>query len=153
MDIKDIKKVVDLMTQNDLSEFSLEDNGFKLALKRGAKEVIVSAVPAAMPMVAPVADMVAPVSVPVAPAAPAQEVVSGTEVKSPIVGTFYSKPAPDASDYVKVGDKVTADTVICIVEAMKVLNEIKAEVSGTIKKVLKENGEPVQYGEPMFIID
>ncbi len=152
MDIKDIKKVVDLMTQNDLTEFSLEDSGFKLALKRGAKEVFISGAPAAMPMVAPAVAPVAAAPVAAPAAEPVQE-VSGKEVKSPIVGTFYSKPSPDASDFVKVGDKVTADTVICIVEAMKVLNEIKAEVSGTVKKVLKSNGEPIQYGEPMFIID
>ena len=151
MDIKDIKKVVDLMTKNDLTEFSLDDNGFKLELKRGSKEVLVAAAPvAAAPVAAP-----APVHAPCAPtAAPAAaQVVEGEEIKSPIVGTFYSAASPESPVFVKEGDKVTPDTVVCIVEAMKVMNEIKAEMSGTIKKVLVENGTPVQFGEPLFIVE
>lgn len=149
MDIKDIKKVVDLMTKNDLTEFSLDDNGFKLELKRGSKEILVQA--------APVAAMPAPVA-PVAPAPAAAvpvaaPVVEGEEIKSPIVGTFYSAASPESPIFVKEGDKVTPDTVVCIVEAMKVMNEIKAEMSGTIKKVLVENGSPVQFGEPLFLVE
>lgn len=152
MDIKDIKKVVDLMTKNDLTEFSLDDNGFKLELKRGSKEVIVQAAPAIA--AAPVAAApVAAAAVPVAAAPAAEPVVEGEEIKSPIVGTFYSAPSPESPDFVKVGDKVTPDTVVCIVEAMKVMNEIKAEMSGTVKKVLVENGTPVQFGEPLFIVE
>lgn len=149
MDIKDIKKVVDLMTKNDLTEFSLDDNGFKLELKRGSKEILVQAAPvAAMP--APVAP-VAPA--PAAAAPVAAPVVEGEEIKSPIVGTFYSAASPESPIFVKEGDKVTPDTVVCIVEAMKVMNEIKAEMSGTIKKVLVENGSPVQFGEPLFLVE
>ncbi|MFC1467796.1 acetyl-CoA carboxylase biotin carboxyl carrier protein [Verrucomicrobiota bacterium] len=154
MDIKDIKKVVDLMTKNDLTEFALDDNGFKLELKRGSTEVtqVVHAAPAA---VAPVA--AAPVHVPCAPSTSvipeAASAVEGEEIKSPIVGTFYSAASPESPVFVKEGDKVTPDTVVCIVEAMKVMNEIKAEMSGTIKKVLVENGTPVQFGEPLFIVE
>ena len=156
MDIKDIKKVVDLMTKNDLTEFSLDDNGVKLEMKRGSTEVtqVVHAAPA-MAHHAPVAAAPAhSACVPPSSVVPAAvEVVEGEEVKSPIVGTFYAAASPDTPDFVKVGDTVTADTVVCIVEAMKVMNEIKAEVSGTIKKVLVENGTPVQYGEPLFVVE
>ena len=141
---------------NDLTEFSLEDNGFKLELKRGSKEVIVAAAPAAQMMAAPMAAAPVAVAAAAAPAAaaPAAEAeVEGAKIKSPIVGTFYSSPSPESPVFVKVGDKVTSDTVVCIVEAMKVMNEIKAEMSGTIKKVLVENGTPVQYGQPLFIVE
>lgn len=152
MDIKDIKKVVDLMTKNDLTEFSLDDNGFKLELKRGSSEVtqVVHAAPAA---VAPVAAMPAPVHAATAPAPVAEVAVEGEEIKSPIVGTFYSAASPESPVFVKEGDKVTPETVVCIVEAMKVMNEIKADISGTIKKVLVENGTAVQFGEPLFIVE
>jgi acetyl-CoA carboxylase biotin carboxyl carrier protein len=143
MDIKDIKRVVDLMTKNDLTEFSVEDNGFKLELKRGSTGMMTQYVQAAPMAVAPVA----------AAAAPVAEVVAGKEIKSPIVGTFYGSPSPESPAFIKVGDVVSEDTVVCIVEAMKVMNEIKAEMKGIVKKVLLEDGSPVQYGEPLFILE
>lgn len=153
MEIKDIRRIVELMKNNDLSEFSMKDKDFALELKRGGQEVVYAAAPVAA---APVA------AAPVAAAAPA---VAGAEapavdendglveVPSPIVGTFYCKPAPDADVFVKVGDEVSEDTVVCIVEAMKVMNEIKAEVKGVIKKVLVDDASPVQYGQPLFLVE
>lgn len=149
MDIKDIKRIVDLMTKNDLTEFALDDNGFKLELKRGSTEVAPQYVQAAPMAAAPAA---APVAA-VATAAPVANEVEGEEIKSPIVGTFYGAPTPESPAFVKVGDVVTEDTVVCIVEAMKVMNEIKAEMKGTVKKILLDDGTPVQFGEPLFILE
>ena len=152
MDIKDIKRVVDLMTKNDLTEFSLDDNGFKLELKRGSSEVATQYIQAPQMAAAPMA-MAPMAAAPAAAAAPVADEVEGEEIKSPIVGTFYGAPTPESPAFVKVGEEVTEDTVVCIVEAMKVMNEIKAEMTGTVKKILIEDGTPVQFGEPLFILE
>lgn len=148
MDIKDIKRIVELMKANELTEFSMKDEDFELALKRGGSEapqVVYASAPVAAPAPAPVA---AP-----APAAAAVDEDDGLiEIPSPIVGTFYRKPAPDADSFVSVGDEVSDETVVCIVEAMKVMNEIKAETKGVIKKILVDDGTPVQYGQPLFLV-
>ncbi len=150
MEIKDIRRIVELMKNNDLSEFSMKDKDFELVLKRGGQEVVYAAAPTMVPA-APAPAAPAP-AVAEAPAA-ADEDDGLVEVPSPIVGTFYCKPAPDADPFVKVGDEVSADTVVCIVEAMKVMNEIKAEVKGVIKKVLVDDASPVQYGQPLFLVE
>ncbi len=150
MDIKDIKSLIDLMRKNDLSVFKMEQEGFKITLKRGGDDqpvITATNLPpallqqAAAPVAAPAAAAPAPA------AAPAEKL---TEITSPMVGTFYGAPSPDAASYVEVGQKVTPDTVVCIIEAMKVMNEIKAEVSGTVVEVCAENGKPVQFGQPLF---
>jgi acetyl-CoA carboxylase biotin carboxyl carrier protein len=144
MEIKDIKRIVELMKNNDLTEFAMKDEAFELALKRGGEQQIVVA---AAPPVAAVA--AAP-----AAAAPALDEDDGLiEIPSPIVGTFYRKPAPDADNFAMVGTEVSEDTVVCIIEAMKVMNEIKAEVKGVIKKVLVDDTTPVQYGQPLFLVE
>ncbi len=147
MDMKQIKSIVDLMSKNDLTLFSLEEEGVKLTLKRGADGQAVVTMPQ------PPAPAVAP---PVTPAATAPASAAGEEsgrsIDSPMVGTFYRAPSPESPPFVKVGDKVTPDTVLCIIEAMKVMNEIKAEAEGVITEVMVENGKPVQFGEPMFRI-
>ena len=109
--------------------------------------MVMQEAPMVLPAAAPV---LAPAAAPVLAAPPAPE---GTEVKSPMIGTFYRKPSPDAEPFVEVGAKVGADTVVCIIEAMKVMNEIKAEVKGTIIEVLMEEGKPVEYGQALFRID
>ncbi len=154
MDLKDIKSIVDLMKKNALSEFEMEEGDFKIKLKRDAvgkprkgEPVMVQEAPMVLPAATPAAAL-APVAIPAA--APEPE---GTEVKSPMIGTFYRKPSPDAEAFVEVGAKVDADTVVCIIEAMKVMNEIKAEVKGTIIEVLMEEGKPVEYGQGLFRID
>lgn len=143
MDLKDIKAIVDLMEKNGLTAFEMEKGGFRIALSKGAVAgAAVSYAPA--PVAAPGAPVAAAPTEAAAPAA------SGKEIPSPMVGTFYTAPSPESPPFVKVGQKVTPDTVVCIIEAMKVMNEIKAEVSGTITEVAAENGQPVQFGQALF---
>jgi acetyl-CoA carboxylase biotin carboxyl carrier protein len=152
VDFKDIKKIVELMDQHGLSQFKLEQDETKLELKKGGEidmqavqQILASApAPQAAAPAAPAAG--APAAAPAASGPPA-----GTEeVTSPMVGTFYTAPSPDSDPFVKVGDKVSADSTVCIIEAMKVMNEIKSEISGEIVELLVENGTAVQFGEPLF---
>lgn len=154
MDLERIKSVIDLMSENDLCEFSIEEKDFKLSLKRGGVAPVVYAAPGVASGVAPAAAPVAaaagaaPAAAAAAPAAGGEENL--TPIPSPLVGTFYRASSPDADPFVQVGSRVNKDTVVCIIEAMKVMNEIKAEVKGVISKVLVENAKPVEYGQPMF---
>lgn len=137
------------MRKNDLSVFKMEREGFKITLKKGTdfQPVITSAAPVALP--APVAAL--PVSATEPAAAPAPKEPSNLrEIASPMVGTFYAAASPDSPAYVSVGQEVTEDTVVCIIEAMKVMNEIKAECRGTIAEIVAENGKPVQFGQALF---
>ena len=163
MDLKDIKVIVDLMKKNAVSEFEMEEGDFKIKLKRDSgkpRKGETMVVQEAAPMILPAA-VAAPAAAPVAAAAPAPAspaaapaaAAEGPEVKSPMIGTFYRKPSPDADSYVEVGSVVEPDTVVCIIEAMKVMNEIKAEVKGTIAEVLVEEGKPVEYGQALFRIE
>lgn len=150
MDLKDIEKIVKLMDSHGLTQFKLEQDDTKLELKK-AGEVNMEAVQ----MVPQAAPMIAPQAAPAAAAAPAaggaEALPAGVkEITAPLVGTFYTAANPESDNFVKVGDKVSSDTVVCIIEAMKVYNEINAEISGEILEVLVENGTPVQYGEPLF---
>ena len=161
MDIKEIKGIIDLMRKNGLTEFEYEKDGTKIRIRRGPDgepQVIASSpglipAPAVLPVSAGVPLAVAPTAT-AAPAAPAAAPAGSTlpTINSPMVGTFYSSPAPDAPAYVEVGAMVNAETVVCIIEAMKVMNEIKAEMSGTIVEILAENGKPVEFGKPLFRI-
>jgi acetyl-CoA carboxylase biotin carboxyl carrier protein len=143
VDLKDIKAIVDLMEKNGLTAFEMEKGGFRIALSKGA---VAGAAVTYTP--APVAAAAAPAAS--APAEAAAPAASGKEIPSPMVGTFYTAPSPESPAFVKVGQKVTPDTVVAIIEAMKVMNEIKAEVSGTITEVAAENGQPVQFGQALF---
>ena len=149
MDLKDIKAIIDLMKKNSISEFELEKQDFKIKLKRGMNggTAVVSDEPQMLGYVPPAAPAGVPVAAPVAPPAP---VTSEQEIKSPMIGTFYRAPSPESGSYVEVGAEVNADTVVCIIEAMKVMNEIKAEVKGVITQVLIENAKPVEFGQPLF---
>ena len=150
MDIKLIKQVVDLMKRSDISEFEFEEDGFKLRLSSKGADApqIIQAAPAAQtptpsPLTAAPAGETA--------AAPVEE--KGISIiKSPMVGTFYSAASPESPAFVKVGTKVNNDSVVCIIEAMKVMNEIQAEMSGAITELLVENGEAIEYGKPLFKI-
>ena len=159
MDIDRVKTVIELMREHDLNEFAIEEPDFKLTLKRGGAAPAVMMAPPQMlapaapaPAAAPAAP--APAAAPGAPAAPAASADDSlTPIPSPLVGTFYRAGSPDADPFVSVGSRVNKDTVVCIIEAMKVMNEIKAETSGTIKKILVENATAVQFGQPMFLIE
>ena len=145
MDLKEIKELIALMRRNDLSVFKMEKEGFKITLKKGTdfQPVIATAAPVA-PAVA------APAGVAVSAADAPKDEASLREITSPMVGTFYGSASPESPAYVSVGQEVTEDTVVCIIEAMKVMNEIKAEVRGVIAEVVAENGKPVQYGQALF---
>ena len=142
MDLKDIKAIIDLMEKNDLSVFEMEKNGFRIKLCKGLlgdQPIVVSS---GAPAVA---------NGPAAAGGPApSEGSSLKDIVSPMVGTFYRASSPDASPFVDVGTKVNEDTVVCIIEAMKVMNEIKAETSGVIAEVVADNGKPVQFGQALF---
>jgi acetyl-CoA carboxylase biotin carboxyl carrier protein len=146
-DIKEIKTIIDLMKKNDLSVFEIEKEGFRLKLQRGPSSQAAAAalVPLAVP---PKAATTSPEGAPASPKS--IESVPLKEIVSPMVGTFYRAASPDASSFVDVGKTVTEETVVCIIEAMKVMNEIKAETSGIIAEVVAENGKPVQFGQVLF---
>jgi acetyl-CoA carboxylase biotin carboxyl carrier protein len=143
VDLKDIKAIIDLMKKNDLSVFEMEKNGFRLKLQKGLGDqpLVVSAAPA-------VANGLAAGTA--TPAASAAEGPNLKDITSPMVGTFYRAASPEAAAFVDVGMKVNEDTVVCIIEAMKVMNEIKAETSGVITEVVAENSKPVQFGQVLF---
>ena len=164
MKIQEIRELIRLIDQSSIEEFVYEHDGTKVHMKKPAAEAPYQAT------VAPIAE-VKPTTEEVKPQAPAQPVVPPAEAKqpelpkqeakntenlhkitSPMVGTFYAAPSPDAPPYVKVGDKVKPDTVVCIIEAMKLFNEIEAEVSGEIVEVLVQNGQLVEYGQPLFLV-
>jgi len=149
MDIADIERLVRLMKENDLVELEIEREGSTVRLKKSAP-ITALAVQAPPPMLHASGFSAAPAAPPSA-AAPATTLAPGTiEIRSPIVGTFYRSASPEAAPFVNVGDRVHAETVVCIVEAMKVMNEIKAEVAGEIIEVLVENGEAVEFDQPLF---
>ena len=151
MDIKEIRTLIDLMKKNGVAVFKMERDGFKITLKTAGavgptqyvtnQPVFSVSEPAALPAISTEAPASAP-----APAATA----GGIEIKSPMVGTFYSAPSPESPAFLTVGQQVTPDTVICIIEAMKVMNEVKAEVSGVVTEICAENGKPVQFGQTLF---
>lgn len=147
IDIRKLKELVRLMVENDLTELDIRDEQETVTVKRPGLHVAPQVV-AAPVMAAPVAHAAPAAAAPAAPAAPAKETLPAIE--SPMVGTFYAAPSPEAPNYVKVGDTVSEGTVVCIIEAMKVMNEIKAETSGTIARILAEDGKPVQYGQALF---
>src|SRR5688500_7959643 len=155
MDLKDIKAIIDLMKKNSISEFELERQDFKIKLKRtnGHPEEGQAApiyIQAPVPVVGG-GSAVHP-ALPAPPATPVAAASTETEIKSPMVGTMYRAPSPEAANYVEVGMEVNPDTVVCIIEAMKVMNEIKAETRGVITAILLDNAKPVEFGQPLFKI-
>lgn len=152
-DVRRIRRLIELMNEHDLQEMDLRQGDTRIQLRRTSETFVTGApVVASPPMPVPSA---ASAPTPTPTAAPAGQVVPAEDpytviIKSPMVGTFYSASDPDSGPYVKVGDPIGKETTVCIVEAMKVFNEIQAEVSGTIIAVLVENGEPVEFGQPLF---
>jgi len=153
MDYKSLKRVIELIREHDLREFEMENEGFRLSVKRGASSDAIPVMPnypVQMPMVAAMQD---PATAAGATADPAPEESEDLYITSPMVGIFYLAPSPDAKMYVTVGQEVNPDSVVCIIEAMKVMNELKADVSGIVREVLVENANPVEFGQPLFRID
>lgn len=149
VDLKDIKAIIDLMKKNSIAEFELERQDFKIKLKRGTAGVAAEeslavtypGVPASLPVPAGTSARA------IEPPPPAN---GGLEIKSPMIGTFYRSPSPEAAAYVEVGSDVGPDSVVCIIEAMKVMNEIKAEVRGIVTEICVDNARPVEYGQTLF---
>ena len=151
MDIKDVKLLIKMVTETDITEFEMESGEERIYLKRGSEPQVVQ-YQAPAQLYAPQAPLPA-AAAPAAASPKAEEGVKGDKVTSPIVGTFYRAPAPDAPPYAEVGQVVEKGQVLCIVEAMKLMNEIEAEYRCKIVKICKENAEPVEFGEPLFIVE
>jgi acetyl-CoA carboxylase biotin carboxyl carrier protein len=149
VDLKDIKAIIDLMKKNAISEFELEKQDFKIKLKRGMGYAVSGEEISVPNFAAPVA--ISPGQAIPAPLQPPPS-TGELEIKSPMIGTFYRAPSPEAAPYVDIGTEVNPESVVCIVEAMKVMNEIKAEVKGVVTQVLLENAKPVEFGQPLFKI-
>jgi acetyl-CoA carboxylase biotin carboxyl carrier protein len=154
MDLRKLKKLIDLVQESGIGEIEITEGEEKVRISRqaaGAPPMVLAA-PQAMPMgyaapapaVAPAADSAAPAAAPEA---------KGHQLKSPMVGTFYRAPSPGAPSFVEIGQSVTKGQTLCIIEAMKLLNEIESDAAGTIKAILVENGQPVEYGQPLFVIE
>lgn len=166
MKVEQVLELVKAVSDSELTEFKYEEDGVKLSLKKTSDKIIqvqAPAAPAAAPVIAPaVMPAAAPAPVPAAVSAPAdaeasaavsaESEVKGNVVKSPLVGTFYAAPAEDADPFVKVGDSVKEGQVLAIVEAMKLMNEIESDFTGTVTEILVENGQAVEYGQPLFVI-
>jgi acetyl-CoA carboxylase biotin carboxyl carrier protein len=160
LDLKELKEILQILEEKEITEFELEEEGMKLRIRKASPSsnhaaapavVVAPFIPAAPPS-APSPLTSAPAAAP-APAAPVEvEATDVTVVKSPIVGTFYRTPDPNSPPFVDVGDRIRVGQVLCIIEAMKLMNEIEAEVAGEVLKVHRETGQPVQYGDPLFTV-
>jgi acetyl-CoA carboxylase biotin carboxyl carrier protein len=150
VDINNIKALVELMVENDLSKVELREGDRHILLRRGQSAPVMTAAPAPAPPPPPTASAPAPAeAAPTRPEAPPSDEVV---IRAPMVGTFYTAPDPESPPFVSIGSEITADTVVCIVEAMKVFNEIKAEVSGQITRLLVKNAEAVEFDQPLFAV-
>jgi acetyl-CoA carboxylase biotin carboxyl carrier protein len=150
VDLKDIKAIIDLMKKNSITEFELERQDSKIRLKRGLNGGQAAGGEDMVPSVSGGSAVPQVTSQNTAPA-PVTPVATGeVEIKSPMIGTFYRAPSPEAGNYAEVGSEVNPDSVVCIIEAMKVMNEIKAEIKGVITQILVENAKPVEFGQPLF---
>ncbi|HJV44447.1 MAG TPA: acetyl-CoA carboxylase biotin carboxyl carrier protein [Bacillota bacterium] len=167
--IHELREIIRLLDQSSIQEFDLEDEGTKITIRKGAVSPVAYQVPVVQAAQAPVVEQAAPVlavpsvqqvpkiesapvSAPVVEPAPLTGEEGYHKIVSPMVGTFYSKPEPTAPAFVKAGDKVKAESIVCIVEAMKLFNEIEAEITGEIVKVLVTDGQLVEYGQPLFLV-
>ena len=149
MDIRKVKKLIELLEESDVAEIEIHEGEESVRISRGSTAVVA-------PMAAPVASapMAAPAPAAATVAAPSAEPeIQGHAVRSPMVGTFYGAPSPEASAFVKEGDTVSAGQTLCIIEAMKILNQIESDKAGKVTKILVENGQPVEFDQPLFIIE
>lgn len=158
MDFKQIQELIKIINKSNISELSIEQEAFKITIKQKENEVqqiYAVPAPAPVPVAAPVAPVAAPAAAPAAPAAAAAPAKADNlvTIKSPMIGTFYRSGGPDKPPFVQVGDEVSTGKVVCIIEAMKLFNEIESEVSGKIVKVLVEDASPVEYDQPLFLVE
>ena len=165
MKVEQVLELVKAVSDSELTEFKYEEDGVKLSLKKTSDKIVqvpAPAAPVAAPVIASAVMPAAPAPVPAGaeaqaadaelPAAAENDIPAGNIVKSPLVGTFYAAPAEDAEPFVKVGDSVKEGQVLAIVEAMKLMNEIESDYTGTVKEILVENGQGVEFGQPLFVI-
>jgi acetyl-CoA carboxylase biotin carboxyl carrier protein len=155
MDIRKVKKLIELLEESDIDEIEIQEGEESVRISRNSAQPMMAAHPAPAymaPALAPAPAPVAPAPAAEAPATPAPAATDGHVVTSPMVGTFYRSPSPTSASFVEVGQTVKIGDVICIVEAMKMMNQIEADKSGTIKAVLVENGEPVEFDQPLITI-
>ncbi len=159
MDIKQVQELVKIINKTNIAEISIEEEGLKITIKQKEDPAPVTVAPAQyiQPAAAPIAVAAAPVAAPAPAAAKAAEPAKAADnlltIKSPMIGTFYRSSAPDKPSFVNVGDEVETGKVVCIIEAMKLFNEIESEVKGKIVKVLVEDASPVEYDQPLFLVD
>ena len=158
MEYKQIQELIKTINKSNISELSIEEKDFKITIKQeqtSAEPQYIMAAPTAMPVAAPAMPAAAPAAAPAAPASPAPAAASTNQimVKSPMIGTFYRSAGPDKAPFVNVGDEIKAGQVVCIIEAMKLFNEIESEVSGRIVKVLVDDASPVEYDQALFIVE
>ncbi|HYL87717.1 MAG TPA: acetyl-CoA carboxylase biotin carboxyl carrier protein [Burkholderiales bacterium] len=153
MDLRKLKKLIDLVQESGIAELEITEGEEKVKIVKGGAVAMLAPAPIVAPTAAPAT--AAPASVAAVPPGTTTEPAAGQEghvVKAPMVGTFYRSPSPDAKAFVELGQAVKEGDTICIIEAMKLMNEIEADASGTIKAILVENGQPVEYGQPLFIL-
>jgi len=148
MDIRSIRKLIEIVEQSDIAEIEIKEGESNIRITRNKEQVMVSAPTVQAAAAIPAAPVPAAVNVPVA-----EEAISGTQITSPMVGSFYSSSSPDADPFVSVGDQISVGDTLCIIEAMKIMNPIEAEVSGTIKRILVQNADPVEFGQTLFVIE
>ncbi len=146
MDIRKVKKLIELLEESDIAEIEIHEGEESVRISRTSQIAVAAPVAAPAPVPAPAAAAAE------VPAEPAPAEISGHQVLSPMVGSFYRAPSPEAKPFVEEGDQVSVGDTLCIIEAMKILNQIESDKAGTVKKVLVENGEPVEFNQPMFII-
>jgi acetyl-CoA carboxylase biotin carboxyl carrier protein len=154
MDLRKLKTLIDLVSDSNVSELEITEAEGKVRIVKGGGVIQQVVAPAVVPMAAPGVPAAAPALAPAAaPAASAPAAPTGHTVKSPMVGTFYRAASPGAKSFIEIGSQVKEGDTVCIIEAMKILNEIEADKSGTITQILVENGQAVEYGQPLFVIE
>lgn len=156
MNLKEIKEMITLMNENNLTELELEREGLKIRLRRGGRATLDQSPNIVIERTGALPEQNIAYNAPATQAAqakPAEQVPSGVEIKAPMVGTFYRSPSPDASPFVEIGSEVEIGQVVCIIEAMKLMNEIKSEVKGKVKEILIDNGNPIEFGQVLFRIE
>jgi len=154
MDLRKLKKLIDLVQESGIAELEITEGEEKVKIVKGGEATVTPVVPATAPLAGAPATAPAPAAAPAAAASTAEEAAQpGHVLKAPMVGTFYRSPSPEAKPFVEVGQNVKAGEAVCIIEAMKLMNEIEADATGMIKAILVEGGQPVEYGQPLFLIE